>query len=472
MGCDTSSVCATLGWVEMAAAAGDLLGSKYRLVQRIGAGGMGQVWLADHEALDREVAVKLIAPAEPSPVALRRFEREARLAGRLRSPHVAQLYDFGLHDGQPYLVMERLEGEDLHRRLERGPLSLEEVARLVDGVAMALAEAHEHGIIHRDIKPANVFFTRAGAREVVKVLDFGIAVSAGTAAALTGEGAIIGTPQYMSPEQSQGQPVDARSDLWSLAVVAYEALTGVQPFEGGNDWEALAAIAKRPVPPPSTLVAGLPEAVDEFFRRALRRQPSRRFPTALTFTTCFAAAARGDRLERVEASDTAPMQWPGDSGEGKPARDTDVVAIAESSRRSPAAAKRRRLGRSWTAAGLLAGMAVIALGVGLRREPAREAALGSGWAAAVATFRPPGAGGLTGDALRLPASEALPAEALPEATSEVRELQERPPRSAAPAWGKTTPPAMPSAREEEREGARETPLPAPSPQPDANEFGI
>jgi serine/threonine protein kinase len=308
--------------------AGQLLGGKFRLTFPLGAGGMGCVWAADDMQLGREVAVKLLTGSR-DPAMQKRFMREARTAAQLRSPHVAQVFDFGIDDAQPFIVMERLEGEDLEQRLGRGRLDAEAVATLIDGAGAALSEAHASGIVHRDIKPANLFFAKVGGREIVKVLDFGIATRRLNSGPLTAEGSIIGTPLYMSPEQSQGQPVDHRSDLWSLAVVAYEALTGEHPFAGNTDWESLAAIAKRPIKPPSELVGDLAPTVDEFFQKALRRTTAERFPTADRLATAFVGAVRGESVpdEDIATKDTVPSQFPPPEIVERAQSNTDVVAV-------------------------------------------------------------------------------------------------------------------------------------------------
>lgn len=313
--------------------AGSILGGKYRLTFLLGEGGMGCVWAADDTQLDRRVAVKLLSGNARELAAEKRFMREARTAAQLRSPHVAQVFDFGIDQGQPYIVMEHLQGEDLERRLQRGRMAPEAVATLVDGASAALYEAHCIGIIHRDIKPANLFFAKVGDRETVKVLDFGIATRHVNSAPLTAEGTIIGTPRYMSPEQSQAQQVDLRSDLWSLSMVAYEALTGEHPFEGTTDWETLAAIVKRPIKPPSEVAVDLPPTVDEFFQRALRRNPAERFSSADHMAMSFLAAVRGESfIEDLATSDTAPVHTPQLLAQVATVRsqpNTDAVAVDE-----------------------------------------------------------------------------------------------------------------------------------------------
>ena len=216
----------------------------YEILAPLGSGGMGEVYRARDTRLDRTVAVKVLPAELAQAVDMRqRFEREARAISSLSHPHICALYDVGHEDGLAFLVMEHVEGQTLADRLAKGPLPTEELLRFGSEIADALGAAHRHGIVHRDLKPANVMLTRTGA----KLLDFGVArllerekagdpaeVSSLPTAAmpLTGEGAVIGTVQYMAPEQVDGKPVDARADLFALGVVLYEMATGRRAFSG------------------------------------------------------------------------------------------------------------------------------------------------------------------------------------------------------------------------------------------------
>ncbi|HZO14048.1 MAG TPA: serine/threonine-protein kinase, partial [Polyangiaceae bacterium] len=210
------------------------------LVERLGEGGMGSVWVAFDKKLERDVAVKVISSALLSSAdSLRRFQREARIAARVHHPHVVHMFDFGLLDDRvPYLVMELLKGEGLDARLDReGVLTPSSCALLVDQVAQALRAAHDVGIIHRDIKPANVFLVDSTYELFVKIVDFGIAkpTKVGDTTAVTMAGMLVGTPTYMSPEQLlDAQEPSPHTDMWGLAVVAYECLTGYLPFDAGT----------------------------------------------------------------------------------------------------------------------------------------------------------------------------------------------------------------------------------------------
>lgn len=259
------------------------------LVRPLGAGGMGAVWLADHLGLKTRVVVKFMLDGlDASTNARARFSREAAAAAQVKSPHVVQMLDHGLtDDGVPFIVMEYLEGRDLAAVLaERGALEPAEVVTIVAQVAKALSRVHAAGLLHRDIKPDNIFVCDGEDELFVKLLDFGIAKSHGEAkdGPLDGDtktGQVVGTPFYMSPEQVTAQKeVDARSDLWSLAVVAFEALTGQRPFDGPSFGALAVKIATGECPKPSSVHPALPPSVDEWFARACAKNPADRFASA------------------------------------------------------------------------------------------------------------------------------------------------------------------------------------------------
>jgi serine/threonine protein kinase len=279
-------------------APGEILAGKYRLVAPLGHGGMGVVWRADHLVLSSPVALKLIhAQALGSEAARARFLREAQAAAALRSPHVLSILDFGLHGETPFIVMELLEGEPLSARLARlGRLSPEETLRVVTHVARAMEKAHAAGIVHRDLKPDNVFLVRNGDEEIAKVLDFGIAKVSDAQAAPgteTAAGSVLGSPHYMSPEQARGRAdVDARSDLWSLGVIAFECFLGRKPFDGPTLGDLILKICAEPLPIPSTL-GPVPARFDDWFARALSRDPNGRFQSATEMAEALRAVVGG-----------------------------------------------------------------------------------------------------------------------------------------------------------------------------------
>jgi eukaryotic-like serine/threonine-protein kinase len=285
-------------------AEGALVGSNVRLRRLLGQGGMGSVWVADHLGLQTEVAVKFIsADLAKHGEAMARFQREASAAAQLRSPHVVQVFDHGITPaGLPYIVMELLDGEDLAKRVERVPgLPVSEVVLIVTQVCKALGKAHGLGVIHRDIKPENIFLIDSDGEHFVKVLDFGIAKREKDAGlGMTGTGTMVGTPHYMSPEQVlSSKGVDLRSDLWSVAVVAYNALTGALPFTAETLGALCVAISNGTFPPPSRLRPALPPTFDDWFLKALHRDPDARFASARELSESFAQAAGEPRRQAL-----------------------------------------------------------------------------------------------------------------------------------------------------------------------------
>jgi eukaryotic-like serine/threonine-protein kinase len=266
--------------------AGHVIAGRFRLEQKLGQGGMGSVWSAEHLQLRSKVAVKLIVPRyADDPGMLSRFVREARAAAGLRSPHVVQILDSGIDEGRAFIVMELLEGETLAQRLERdGRLSPSQTANLLTQVARAVTRAHEANLVHRDLKPENIFLVTNEEETVVKVLDFGIAKQvtgdeAEPPSTRTDTGRLMGSPYYMSPEQARGREVDLRADLWALGVVAYECLLGKRPFRGESLGEVILAICSEPLPVPSEQ-GEVPPGFDAWFAKATARSPSERFASA------------------------------------------------------------------------------------------------------------------------------------------------------------------------------------------------
>lgn len=262
---------------------GDYVTKTVRLTKALRRGGMGSVWLAHHDALDTEVVVKfLISSLSGDELNRERFLREAAAAAKVHSPHVVRTYDHGVMDGaHPFIVMEYLEGEDLAQVLhKRRILEVEQVAHIVDQAGRALDAAHRRGIVHRDVKPANIFLIDVGARHPhVKLVDFGVA-KASQMMTLTSTGELVGTPVYMSPEQIAGHAVDHRSDLWSLGVVAFRALTGERPFLGDTVASVTYQVVHSPLPHPSDRRPQLERSIDEWFARACAHDSAERFSSA------------------------------------------------------------------------------------------------------------------------------------------------------------------------------------------------
>ncbi|HEU4580651.1 MAG TPA: protein kinase [Polyangiaceae bacterium] len=263
-----------------------VLAHKYRLIGQLGAGGMGSVWLARHVDLDSLVAVKLMGKeVAATPAGTERFLREARTAASLRSPHVVQILDYGLHDGVPFIAMELLEGESLAARLARdGRFQSWQLAEhILRQVARAVGRAHDAGIVHRDLKPGNIFLVRNDEEEIVKLLDFGIAKSASPLDAppssSTRTGEFLGSPVYASPEQLQGSKhLDQRADIWSLGVIAYECFIGRPPFSEDTLVNLVLAVCLQPLPIPSQH-GSVPPGFDAWFARACERDVTQRFQT-------------------------------------------------------------------------------------------------------------------------------------------------------------------------------------------------
>jgi predicted Ser/Thr protein kinase len=273
---------------------GRVLGGRYELLREIGRGGMGIVYEARHVTLRRAVAVKVLRPEfAQSEDALVRFEREARAAAAIGSPHIAEVLDFGRESGgEAWMVMELLDGEDLRARLKRGPLPEGEVRDLLRDVAAALRDAHAKGIVHRDLKSENVILVRQEGRTRAKVVDFGISKVAADPAVstMTARDVLLGTPHYMAPETADPDiTADHRVDLYALGCIAFEALTGSLPFRGRTVVEVLYQHAHAPVPAPSARVKVSPD-LDRLVRRLLAKRPEHRHTDAAALLAALAAA--------------------------------------------------------------------------------------------------------------------------------------------------------------------------------------
>src|ERR1700733_3437026 len=264
----------------MALTSGTNLGP-YQIESLLGAGGMGEVYRARDTRLDRTVAIKILTQGlADTPEVRQRFEREARAVSSLSHPHICVLYDVGHQDGIEYLVMEYLEGETLAARIAKGPLTTSELLRFASQIADALDKAHRQGIVHRDLKPANVMLTKTGA----KLLDFGLAKdeeilqgdpgsSPTMSRPLTVQGTIVGTMQYMSPEQLEGKEADARSDIFSFGAMLYEMATGKKAFEAKSHASLIAAILKDDPRPMRELPPLAPPLLESIVTSCLAKDP-------------------------------------------------------------------------------------------------------------------------------------------------------------------------------------------------------
>jgi len=309
-----------------------VVAGKFRLLRMIGRGGMGSVWEATHLALDIPCAVKFIEGDFANvPEMQARFQREAKAAAALRSPHVVQILDHDIWEGMPYIAMELLDGEELSKRIARsGAISAAETNVILGQVCRALGKAHQQGIVHRDLKPDNLFLVRDDDREIVKILDFGIAKSKNPNLDIGGNtktGAMLGTPYYMSPEQAQGnKAIDGRADLWALGVIAYECVTGARPFESDALGDLLMQIMVKPLPVPSQARPGLPQAFDAWFAKACARDPKDRFQTAKELAEALASAVGQAAVTEVMSSaekravmaGTLPLHTPNPYGANTP----------------------------------------------------------------------------------------------------------------------------------------------------------
>ncbi len=280
------------------------IGERYELRQCIGIGGMARVYLAHDRALNRDVAVKILNPAlAADPLFVERFRREARAAAALNHPNIVAIYDTGATDDTYYIVMEYVPGPNLKETIrERGPLPEGEALAIGAQVAAALGVAHAHHLIHRDIKPHNILLGPDGS---AKVTDFGIARAAG-ASQLTATQTVMGTAHYLSPEQALHQPLDGRSDLYSLGIVLYEALTGRVPFEG----DSLVAVAMRqvhdPPPPLRQVVPGISPRAEAVVTRALAKDPADRYQSAAEMEAALLEASRAPHPPAGEPTRTFP----------------------------------------------------------------------------------------------------------------------------------------------------------------------
>ncbi|MCJ7512823.1 MAG: protein kinase [Anaerolineales bacterium] len=258
----------------------------YRVVQQLGQGGMATVFRAYHAALDRYVAIKVLHPAfTQDPNFLARFQREAKVVARLEHPNIVPVYDFSEHEGKPYLVMKFIQGETLKARMGRGPVSVKEGLRVVEAVGSALSYAHQQGVLHRDIKPSNVLL---GADGTVYLADFGLARIASAGESTLSSDMLLGTPQYISPEQARGdRNLDAGTDIYSLGVVLYELVVGRVPFNADTPFSIIHDHIFTPLPLPTKVNPLVPEMVERVLLKALAKERGDRFASVEALVGAF-----------------------------------------------------------------------------------------------------------------------------------------------------------------------------------------
>jgi len=298
---------------------GQLVGH-YRVLEKIGAGGMGEVFRARDERLGRDVALKLIRPASSdNPDHLRRFEQEARAAAALNHPNILAIYDVGFEGTVPYIVSELLQGKNLRQRLLEGPIPMREAADYALQIAHGLTAAHERLIVHRDLKPENLFLTHDGR---IKILDFGVAKlqtptedkrSIENLTTVTKHGAMIGTVAYMSPEQLRGKPVDHRSDIFSFGAILYEMMAGCRAFRGETEVDTMTAVLREEPPSASLDAAAIPAGYQDIVKHCLEKEPENRFQSAkdLVFTlqTLSTSPARALPSPKPVPRTTSALPW-------------------------------------------------------------------------------------------------------------------------------------------------------------------
>jgi serine/threonine-protein kinase len=383
-----------LGDVAARFKSGQVVAGKYRIERVLGQGGMGLVAAAWHAELGTAVALKVLLPdAAADDDAVERFAREARAASQLRSEHVVRVFDVGrLEDGTPYLVMERLDGEDLDELIMRqGPVDPELAVDYLLQACEGVAEAHAAGLVHRDLKPGNLFLTRrVDGRPMVKVVDFGLAkhqrraANASMAASITAPLTAVGSPQYMSPEQTRAQDLDARSDIWSLGICLYELLTNASPFSAETVMDVCARVLTDAPKPPAALDARIPAGLSAVVLRCLQKEPSARYADVAALAAALepfappSHAGVGDRLRRVLATPPPrpappPVAVEVVDGTGPSASQGARPTAAGPEPQPPASARPARSWSPWLVVAPSALLVVAALGLAWKASGGRGA---------------------------------------------------------------------------------------------------
>jgi eukaryotic-like serine/threonine-protein kinase len=365
---------------------GLVLQDTYKITGLLGEGGMGAVYDAMQIRLNKRVAIKVMSRDLTSNTeALNRFHREAMITSGLGHPHIVQVFDFStMPTGQPFLAMEFLAGEDLDRRLSRvGRLTPPQMIHIVKQVASALAATHAQEIVHRDLKPANIYLLNvAGEDDFVKVLDFGISKIRAANTKITKASALIGTPDYMSPEQAMGMgdEVDHRTDQWALACIAWECLSGKAPFFGDSVPSMLFQVVHRDPPSLAALVPGLPRNIEPVLRKALSKEKDYRFDTvtefAQTLEAAVAASASGVAVaivdgpsKKVAVMDTVADEVPYDSLPPEERSERPTTTFSQAAKETIPDEKRRPLAPKWRWAAIGGGAAAVVLAAILVLRP-------------------------------------------------------------------------------------------------------
>jgi len=286
----------------------------YRIIEQLGQGGMATVFKAYHAALDRYVAIKVLHPAfKEEPNFLSRFQREARVVARLEHQNIVPIYDFAEHKGQPYLVMKFIEGQTLKAHMNEKPLTKEEAVQIVDDVGGALAYAHKQGVLHRDVKPSNVLLSPEGS---IYLADFGLARMAQAGASTLSKDVMLGTPQYISPEQGQGvRDLDQGTDIYSFGVLLYEMVVGRVPFNADTPFSIIHDHIYTPLPLPSTVNPNVPEVVERVLLKSLAKDRKDRFETVEQQVLAFRTAVLGGEGAFLETIALQPVAEDGSERE-------------------------------------------------------------------------------------------------------------------------------------------------------------
>ena len=322
----------------------------YRIIEQLGQGGMATVFKAYHAALDRYVAIKVLHPAfKEEPNFLSRFQREARVVARLEHPNIVPIYDFAEHKGQPYLVMKFIEGQTLKAHMNEKPLTKEEAVQIVDAVGGALAYAHKQGVLHRDVKPSNVLLSLDGS---IYLADFGLARMAQAGASTLSKDVMLGTPQYISPEQGQGvRDLDQGTDIYSFGVLLYEMVVGRVPFNADTPFSIIHDHIYTPLPLPSAVNPNVPEVVERVLLKSLVKDRKDRFETVEQQVIAFRTAVLDGEGAFLETIALPPVVEDGSEREtSTPVIPVDIIDGDEDAV-GPEKPPRKRW--PWVVAGLL-----------------------------------------------------------------------------------------------------------------------